>query len=406
MEQVLSKEIAAGGTRGKAPSAARPYLSPKARRRQLWLQIHRWIGIILLVPMAVLGVTGSAQVWPEETEALFTGNREVAATADPAGISVEDIATARDALAEYGPVASISLGAVGEPVVVTSVAYDDPPFGIAGPVSRQAWLDPESGAVIDEADSAGGFMWYMHFIHGLFLIPGVGRQIVGIMGLFLTISGISGIVIFWPGTKRVLNALKWQKRDGAMLNIHRQSGFLLSIVLIVEAISGAWISFPAFFASIVEPGVEQPQRPRRSFGPAGEQMVMEDAAWIAALDMARQAHDGRPTAISAPMAEGGAWTVTLAGEGVEATASVPLDGSAVSVEEQPVREGPPPPSTRAGAVASWMRGVHYATIGGFIWQVLVFLSGIVMTFLAISGIWVWGRREWKRSVKRRASAAN
>ena len=40
-----------------------------------------------------------------------------------------------------------------------------------------------------------------------------------------------------------------------------------------------------------------------------------------------------------------------------------------------------------------MRGTHYATIGGFFWQMLVFLSGIALTFLSISGVWVWGRRE-------------
>jgi uncharacterized iron-regulated membrane protein len=72
---------------------------------------------------------------------------------------------------------------------------------------------------------------------------------------------------------------------------------------------------------------------------------------------------------------------------------VPLAGGEVSVEEEPAFDGPPPPTTRAGAVASWMRGTHYATIGGFFWQVLVFLSGIALTFLSISGVWVWGRRE-------------
>jgi uncharacterized iron-regulated membrane protein len=85
--------------------------------------------------------------------------------------------------------------------------------------------------------------------------------------------------------------------------------------------------------------------------------------------------------------------VTLAGEGVDATVTAPLDGSAASVEEAPAMTGPPPPSTRAGAWATFMRQAHYATIGGFVWQVLVFLSGIALTFLAISGVWVWGRRE-------------
>lgn len=391
-----------------ATAAAKPqrYLSPAAKRRQTWLWVHRWLGIILLIPMAVLGVTGSAQVWPEETEALFNPQREVAATADPADISETHIANAREALAEYGPIASIQLGVEGEPIVASSAGYADPPFGIGAPggMARQAYVDPASAEVIDNTDSAGGFMWFMHFIHGLFLIPGIGRQIVGIMGLFLTISAVTGIYVFWPGFKRMFAALKWQKRDGKMLNIHRQSGFLLSIILIVEAISGAWISFPGFFALLVEPGVEQPERHRRGGGPEGTVLEAEDGAWIVALDAATAAYDGRPTAISAPTAESGAWTVTLAGDGMDATASVPLTGGEVVVEESPARVGPPPPSTRAQAVSSWMRGVHYATIGGIIWQLLVFISGIVMTFLALSGIYIWGKRELFGKKKRKAKA--
>ncbi len=375
--------------------APKPYISPKARRRQIWLFVHRWLGIILLIPMAVLGVTGSAQVWPEETEALLNSQREVAATADPAAITVEHVANAREALADYGPINRIQMGGVGEPIVVSTAGYADPPFGIGAPggMTRQAWVDPETAEVIDSADSAGGFMWYMHFIHGLFLIPGIGRQIVGIMGLFLTISGVTGLVVFWPGVKRFVAALKWQKRDGKMLNIHRQSGVIFSIVLIIEAITGAWISFPTFFAALVEPGVEQPQRGRRGFGPQGTPMEAEDAAWIIALDMARQAYNGRPTAISAATEESGAWSVSLAGENANATASIPVGEGEVSVQEVPAFSGPPPAQTRATAVAIWMRQAHYATIGGIVWEVLVFLSGIVMTFLAVSGIYVWGKRE-------------
>lgn len=383
--------MASTAASGSDEVGVQPYVSPRAKRRQLWLTIHRWLGIVLLIPMALLGVSGSLQVWPEETEALLNPQREVAASADPAAITADHLAAARTSLADYGPITQIELGEPGTPIVATTAPYAPPRLGSRGPVARQAWVDPDSAAVIDNADNAG-FMSFMHLLHGILLIPDVGRQVVGIMGLFLTISGISGIVVFWPGMKRALAALKWQKRDGKMLNLHRQSGFVLSLVLIFEAITGAWISFPGFFALLVEPGVEQPQRPRRG-GPEGEPIEAEDAAWMAALQAGQAAFAGRPTGITAPTVERKAWTVELAGDGVNATVSVPLSQGEVSVQEAPAFDGPPPPTTRAGAVAMWMRGTHYATIGGPVWQVLVFLSGFALTFLAISGIWVWGRRE-------------
>ncbi len=399
----MTEAVQQSGGAADKPKAAAPYLSPKAKARMLWVKIHRWLGLATLIPMAILGVTGSAQVWPEETEALLNTQREVAATADPAAITEQHIANAREALEPYGSIVSVNVGAVGEPLVASTAGYADPPFGIGAPggMTRQAYVDPDSAAVIDNTDSAGGFMWYMHFIHGLFLIPGWGRQLVGIMGLFLTISAVTGIYVFWPGTKRVIAALKWQKRDGFNLNVHRQSGFLLSLVIIIEAITGAWISFPTFFASIVEPGVEQPVR-RRGPPPGApapaEPLVMEDGQWVLALERASSAFDGRPTAINVPRGEDGAWSISLAGEGTNATVSVPLGAGEVTVEERPAVNGPPPgfTQTRASAIAGFMRQAHYATIGGIIWEILVFLSGIALTFLSISGVYVWAKRKFRR----------
>lgn len=379
-------------------ATGQPYLSARAKARQLWLKIHRWLGLALLIPMAVLGVTGSAQVWPEATEALLNPEREVAATADPAALNAAHIAAARTALAEYGPLAQVSIGVPGEALTARSATYAPPLFGVAGPISRELWIDPASAQVIDEQASSGNFMWYMHFVHGVLLIPEVGRQVVGWMGVFLLASAITGLVVFWPGTARFFAALKWQKRDGTALNLHRQSGVLLSLVLIVEAITGAWISFPQVMASLVEPGVEQPQRRRPGMGgPEGEPMVMQDAAWVSAIERAQVAFPGRPQSIAAPVAADGGWTVSLMGEGKDATVTVPLAADAVpTVEEREQRSGPPPATTRAGAIASTMRGIHYATIGGIVWQVIVFISGIVLTFAALSGIYIWAKRKLRR----------
>jgi len=377
-----------------------PHLSARARRQEWWLKIHRWLGIALLVPMAVLGVTGSAQVWPEETEELLNPQREVAASADPAQIGVQHVTAAREALEEWGPMVSIQIGAQGEPLTAQSAAHSPPLHGIAGPVSQIVYLDPQSAEVIDNAPSSGSFMWYMHFVHGLFLIPDWGRQAVGWMGWFLVISAVTGIVVFWPGTKRVMAALRSRKVEGKMLNIHRQSGFLLSLVLIVEAITGAWISFPQAMAALVEPGVEQPERRRRGGGPQGDPIPVSDAAWIAALEQAQAEFAGRPTAINAPAGESASWSVSLAGDGLDATVTLPLEeGGEIALEEREQRAGPPPPSTRAGAISMVMRQLHYALIGGIVWEVLVFLSGIALTFLSVSGVYVWAKRKLKKKQK-------
>ena len=387
-------------TSGALGASPKPYLSPKARARALWLTVHRWLGIVLLVPMAILGVTGSAQVWPEETEALLYPQREVAASADPSAITAEHVAAARAALAPWGDLVSIEAGEDGTPLTATSTAYAPPLHGMRGDVSRIAYVDPDSAQALDTAASSGSFMWYMHLLHGVLLIPDIGRAVVGWMGVFLTVSAVTGLYVFWPGFARFRVALRWQKRDGFNLNLHRQSGVILSIVIVVEAITGAWISFPTFFASVVEPGVEQPERRRPGGGgPGGEPLFVDDAGWIVALDRAQAAWPGRVQSIAAPVGEDGAWQVQILGQGMEGKLSLPVSGGAPEIEESPVRTGPPPPATRAQGIAGVMRQLHYALIGGFVWEVLVFLSGIALTFLSISGVYVWLKRTLRRRRK-------
>ena len=234
-------------------------------------------------------------------------------------------------------------------------------------------------------------MRIVHVLHGSFLIPDWGRQAVGWMGLLLTISALTGLWVFWPGKARFVAALKWNRHEGKNINLHRQSGVLLSLVIVVEAVTGAWICFPAFFAGIVEPGVEQPER-RRPGGGGGEPLAVEDAGWIIALDRAQRIYPGRPTQIEAPTSQNAAWSVEIANAGMTGKLAIPTGEEPVTVEEA-ARTGPPPAATRAGEVASTMRGLHYATIGGFIWQVLVFLSGIALSFLALSGGYIWAKRK-------------
>ena len=37
--------------------------STKVRLRQLWFQVHKWIGLTLALPIVVICLTGSALVW-------------------------------------------------------------------------------------------------------------------------------------------------------------------------------------------------------------------------------------------------------------------------------------------------------------------------------------------------------
>ena len=376
--------------------ASGPYLSPKARARQWWLKIHRWLGLTLLVPMALLGLTGSALVWPSETELLLNPQRAVSAGADPAQIEARHIAAATEGLSDHGAVTAALIGDVGQPMMFGTAPVAGPYFGLGPPTRMAAYVDPESGELLDTKRSTGDFMWYMHAIHGHLLLSGVGRPVVGFMGLFLIVSAITGLVIWWPGRKKINAALKWRRWEGKTLNIHRQSGVLLSLVLIIEAFTGAWISFPTFFAGLVEPGSAQVEgegpRSREAVapGPAPIPPTLSALEWEEALASAQSAYPGRPASIQAPASADGDWQFMLVGARGPAEVLVPYGEGEVAIGYRADS------ATRATRVSYAMDGIHAASIGGPIWQWLTFLSGVFLAFLSFSGLYVWAKRKLSR----------
>ncbi|MXO90892.1 PepSY-associated TM helix domain-containing protein [Pontixanthobacter aquaemixtae] len=381
-------------------AGANPYLSPKAKVQQVWLFVHRWLGIALLIPMALLGLTGSALVWPAETELLVNPQRSVAASADPANITAAHIDAASEAMEAHGPITAALIGEPGYPLMLGTNPVAGPFMGLGPPTRMAAYIDPDNAEFLDSKRSTGDFMWYMHAIHGHLLLSGVGRPVVGFMGLFLIISAVTGLVVWWPGRKKIIAAMRWRRWEGKMLNIHRQSGVLLSLVLIVEAFTGAWISFPAFFTMIVEPGAEAAEGHSHGPRPAGEQkgaaappVSFSGAEWERTLDQAQSAYPGRPASIQAPATADGEWTFMMIGAKGPAEMHVPAVPGTGEIEIGYRAQS----AGRATKVAHVMDGIHAASIGGPIWQWLTFLSGIFLAFLSVSGLYVWSKRKLKRS---------
>jgi len=89
------------------------------RARQLFLNIHLWVGISLFLVFSVLGVTGSILVWDQPIERALHSDRFAVANTLPLRAPSEYVAAANQAFAGRAQVASMRLPTkAGEPVTV------------------------------------------------------------------------------------------------------------------------------------------------------------------------------------------------------------------------------------------------------------------------------------------------
>ena len=65
----------------------------------------------------------------------------------------------------------------------------------------------------------------MHVLHGSLMVPGWGRTIVGWVGVFMFVSCLTGIWLWWPITGSVRRGFRWKRQNSTNANLHHQIGF-------------------------------------------------------------------------------------------------------------------------------------------------------------------------------------
>lgn len=376
--------------------------SPLARLRRLWLDVHLWIGVGLLVLLVPLSVSGAILVWHDALDRATHAERYRVSGPDAGLPASAYAAAAQQAFAGRATLSQIRLPArVGDPVVAVGRIGAAPGPG-GRPRNLNAWIDPPTGKVLATAELARGFSMTLHRLHGTLLIPGVGRKVVGWLGWAMFVSCATGLWLWWPRHGGILKGLRWRRGASQLFNLHHMVGFWLCLPLAVLSLTGVYISFPQTARALF--GVAQPRAPAggearrggpgagdpRFAPPLAQPQLGIDAAVAAAEDAA---HGGRLSAITLPQAgRKPAWRVEFEGAGGKPVQARVDDasGQARLARGGPGGEGGPDPLSR------WMRRIHDGTDLGLAWRTIITLAGVAPLVLAATGVVMWLRRRARR----------
>ena len=185
--------------------------STTMKLRSLWFSIHKWIGILLAVLIIPISLTGSALVWHDWVDEAVNPQRYAVKSGEPALSPTAYAAAAQAALAPGERIAQLRYPEGGEGPLLASATR--PPSGGGRPVRTSVWLDPADGRVLDSAASNGGLVQVMHVLHGSLMVPGWGRTAVGWSAVFMFLSCLTGIWLWWPVTGSVARGFRWRRQN-------------------------------------------------------------------------------------------------------------------------------------------------------------------------------------------------
>jgi uncharacterized iron-regulated membrane protein len=380
-----------------------------AVRRTLFT-VHMWVGLILGILLAALGLSGSLLVYDDKIAQLLAPAPRAETAGDPLPLSmIEDIA-ARAAGEkgvhgqmqivlpdEVGHAISIRMGGLSPMGNMAGMnrggvqrngerrrARDERPEGARGN-QLQIFVDPVSGEVLGTRKALlPPILTFAHQLHGNFLMGREGRAwAVGPLGVAMCLLGLTGLVLWWPKRGQWKYAFLVRKTATGLRfhrELHAATGIWIFAVFMIVSFSGVVIAWPQTM------GMNPP-----GFNPRVQPTVApQDGKILGATEAVAIAQKALPGAqlrsITIPARPGQAIAVQfLAHEAINAQVYLnPYSGAVLQVRDQ--SENP----------MAWQRPIHQGLGFGAVWKFLVFLSGLVPLLFVVTGIIMWAKKRRRR----------
>lgn len=373
------------------------------RTRRVWLGFHRWLGLGAGAVMALIGATGSVIVFDHAIDAWLNPSLFTPRGAGPPRPLGEVAAAARAAAPGAGPGLSITLPGVDYAVFTVHLAGgpDQPPVEVA--------VDPATAEVLGHREAGAHLTAIVYELHHTLLLGdalGVadgGSYVVGIVGLGLIASTLTGLYLWWPRWAQLGPALRIRWRDGGKrraFDLHRAGGAWSALVLLALGVSGVYLVFPAVVRVPVALFARTDPRPPapRSTPRAGVAPIGPDTAAAIAGALAPGA---TLSWLEVPGEEAGAYRAWLRrpGDVRRAYGDVTMwidqwSGAVLLLRDRrtmPVGEG----------FLHWQFPLHSGEAFGRPGRLVVCAAGLMPSALLVTGFLIWWRKRRARGRARR-----
>ena len=363
--------------------------------RKSLVQLHLWLGLVVGLLWALQGLTGAALVFHREMDGWA-----IAVTPGPM-VSLDRIVAETEARIGFKPA---SIGIADQRGDLLNVQYND-----GGP--RQLQVEAATGRTIrtrsnDPATPFEGSAWrWVYLLHESLLLHDRGETLIGVSGLLLFTTLLTGLWLGFPRRDHWRQALSWQRWKSVRAKLfgwHRLAGIAAGSLLLVTVPGGIWM----IFASDLRPALAAITDHQLPLKPTPVSRLGKVVAPQDALDRAR-AHfrSAAFVRLTLPTAASPVYSVRLrqtaetrAWSGVT---TITLD--AASGRTLHVYDALSAPLSNRLADAAF--SLHSGEIAGLFGRVLVMLAGLSLPALYVTGVWAWWRkRQRPRSAARLAIA--
>ncbi|WMN60688.1 PepSY domain-containing protein [Pseudoalteromonas xiamenensis] len=344
----------------------------------LW---HRYLGLLVAIPLLVISLTGSVLVFKEEIDHWLMP--ELAKVDAQVGArlpydQLRTLLTNRFRHYEIGSWEIFDDGHTADRIYLIKHGTLD---------WYKVYLDQYQGTVRSEPVPVNFYLtdWLLD-LHYKFLIGETGLWITGVVSIILLFMGISGLVIYRQFWKKFFSLRLNVKRTAFFSDLHKLTGIWSAPILFVLGFTGAYWNI----SEIIHHQFEHHDEEKVVTGPLYNQALSLDAM---AKNAQTQMGGFRATYLLFPFEEGR--QITFFGEvgniGVlssEYSSTVTFNKDTGALEPNfDIREAPV-----FFTVVDSFRKLHFGYFAGFPSKMIWCLIGLTPLIFTITGCYLWLRR--------------
>lgn len=403
--------------------------------RKIFRNIHLWLSVPFGILITLICFSGAALVFEKEVMELCHRELYFVKKVEAAPLPMEQLMTKVAAtLPDSVSVTGVNISSDSER------AYQ---VTLSKPRRASMYVDQYTGEIMGKYERASffNFMFRMHrwLLDSMKQDGGIfwGKMIVGTSTLMFVFVLISGVVVWWPRTRKALkNSLKIVANKGwrrFWYDLHVAGGMYALVFLLAMALTGLTWSFQWYrtgfyktFGVEVQPsmghgnaaanatakGGKREESPEGRSGRPGNRGEKPEGRGEHS-----ESREGRKRSpytnwqqVYEQLAEANPDYKLISVSDGSASVALPRFGNQRGTDRYKFnpRNGEITETTfykdldNSGKIRGWIYSVHVGSWGGMLTRILTFIAALVGASLPLTGYYLWIRRLMKRKIKREA----
>lgn len=403
--------------------------------RKIFRNIHLWLSVPFGILITLICFSGAALVFEKEVMELCHRELYFVKKVEAAPLPMEQLMTKVAAT-------------LPDSVSVTGVNISSDPerayqVTLSKPRRASMYVDQYTGEIMGKYERAPffNFMFRMHrwLLDSMKQDGGIfwGKMIVGTSTLMFVFVLISGVVVWWPRTRKALkNSLKIVANKGwrrFWYDLHVAGGMYALVFLLAMALTGLTWSFQWYrtgfyktFGVEVQPsmghgnaaanatakGSKREKNPEGRSGRPGNRGEKPEGRGEHS-----ESREGRKRSpytnwqqVYEQLAEANPDYKLISVSDGSASVALPRFGNQRGTDHYKFnpRNGEITETTlykdldNSGKIRGWIYSVHVGSWGGMLTRILTFIAALLGASLPLTGYYLWIRRLMKRKIKREA----